>query len=148
MATDRIILHSAIAPAFLTALKAALSSTPSRSPLPTVVSSTSKERLETIVSEAVSGGAKVLFGSALNPNISSSIGQSAACFGPTVLGNFAEDTEFWNEEVFGPLVGYKIVQSEDEAVSAANNTGYGLSAAVFTKDLRRGLAVAKRIESG
>ena len=52
------------------------------------------------------------------------------------------------EEAFGPTVGVLEVESEEEAVRVANDTGYGLSAAVFTEDLRRGFRVARQIDSG
>lgn len=73
---------------------------------------------------------------------------ASVCFAPTVLGGVTEDMAIWHDEAFGPIVGLMVAQSEDEAVRMANKTGYGLSAAVFTRDLRKGLALAKRIESG
>lgn len=147
MSTDRIIVHSDIAPAFLSGLKTALSDMPSDTLLPRVVSATSKARLDNIVANAVSSGAKILFGrdhdvkTATQPTLDAS-------FTPTVIDGVKEDMTFWNEEAFGPVVGCLVVQTEDEAIAIANNTGYGLSAAVFTQDLRRGLSVAKRINSG
>ncbi|CAG8982020.1 hypothetical protein HYALB_00004889 [Hymenoscyphus albidus] len=143
MATDRIILHSQIAPQFLAAFKSALSSAPDgkQPPLPTLVSSASKKRLGSIVDEAINSGAKSLIGRPPK-------GLDGASFAPVILGHIAEDSLFWREENFGPAVGYLIVDSEEEAITAANKTEYGLSASVFTKDLRRGLAVAKKIQSG
>lgn len=72
----------------------------------------------------------------------------AAQFIPTVIGGLSKGMEAWNEENFGPLMGYLTVNSEDEAVEIANGSGYGLSASIFTKDLRRGFALAKRLETG
>lgn len=145
MSTDRIILHSAIAPAFLAGLKAALSNTPGDVPLPKVVSAASKARLDAVVAGAVSEGANILFGKA--PDADAATPPTAA-FVPTVIGDMKEDMSFWNDEAFGPVVGCMVVQSEDEAIAVANKTPYGLSASVFTQDLRRGLAIAKKIESG
>jgi len=147
MSTDRIILHKDIAPAFLSGLKAALSSMPSDVPLPKVVSVASKARLDAVVAGAISDGANILFGSVPGEDRPTTPTLKAA-FPPTIISDMKEDMTFWKEEAFGPLVGCMVVQTEDEAVAVANNTEYGLSAAVFTQDLRRGLAIAKRIESG
>jgi acyl-CoA reductase-like NAD-dependent aldehyde dehydrogenase len=57
-------------------------------------------------------------------------------------------SDFACEETFGPVVSVSEVESEEEAVASANATAYGLSASVFTRDFAKGLAIAKRIESG
>ena len=54
----------------------------------------------------------------------------------------------YGEESFGPVVGVVRVKDEAEAIKVANDTEYGLSAAVFTKDIARGLKVARQIQSG
>jgi len=90
------------------------------------------------VDSAVRDGAKVLCG-----------GKSKElCYYPTVLTNVKTGTPFSCEETFGPVVSVMEVKDEDEAVSVANDTTYGLSAAVFTRDFPKGLAIAERIESG
>ena len=154
MATDRIIVHSSVASAFQAALKTFLSPThgPSASAA-TVISSTSKSRLQSLVSEALSTGAHLLYGNADDNDDGKALGDSqgesvGVKFAPVVLGGMKDDMLVWQEEVFGPVVGVMIAENEDEAVKMANTTGYGLSAAVFTKDLRKGLALAKRLESG
>lgn len=149
MSTDRIIIHSSIASAFLATLKSTLSSMPTSAPASTVVSSASQSRLQSLVSDALSTGAHVFHGNHDGPDQENSEEDNASvCFAPTVLGGLTENMAIWHDEAFGPLVGLMVAQSEDEAVGIANKTGYGLSAAVFTKDLRKGLALAKRIESG
>ena len=50
--------------------------------------------------------------------------------------------------MFGPVVSVTEVKDEEEAVAVANDTMYGLSAAVFTRDFAKGLVIAERIESG
>jgi acyl-CoA reductase-like NAD-dependent aldehyde dehydrogenase len=90
------------------------------------------------VDTAVRDGAKVLCG-----------GKSEGlCYYPTVLTNVRSGTPFSCEETFGPVVSVIEVESEDEAVVVANDTNYGLSAAVVTRDFAKGLALAERIESG
>ncbi|CAF9940664.1 MAG: hypothetical protein HETSPECPRED_002479 [Heterodermia speciosa] len=154
MATDRIIVHSSIASAFQATLKRFLSPThgPSASPT-TVISSTSQSRLQSLVSDALSTGAHLLYGNNDKNDDGKSLGvlqqgSAGGRFAPVVLGGIEENMVIWQEEVFGPVVGVMIAEDEDHAVKMANTTGYGLSAAVFTRDLRKGLALAKRLESG
>jgi acyl-CoA reductase-like NAD-dependent aldehyde dehydrogenase len=94
------------------------------------------------VKDVLSNGGQLFFGT--EPNN----GPGGASFVPTILENIGENAEFWKEESFAPMAGYVIVESEEEAIAMANKTEYGLSAAVFTEDLRRGLIVAKKIQSG
>ena len=54
----------------------------------------------------------------------------------------------YGEESFGPVVAVVRVSGEEEAIRVANDSEYGLSAAIFTRDIARGLRVAKRIQSG
>jgi acyl-CoA reductase-like NAD-dependent aldehyde dehydrogenase len=70
------------------------------------------------------------------------------CYHPTVLTNVKPSTPFAREETFGPVVSVIEVENEEEAVRAANDTAYGLSAGVITRDFVKGLAVAERIETG
>lgn len=69
-------------------------------------------------------------------------------FSPLVLNSISKDVIHWKEEASAPVVGCITFESEDDAIKIANGTAYGLSATAFTCDLRRGLAVAKRIHSG
>jgi len=90
------------------------------------------------VEAAVKDGAKILCG-----------GKSEGpCYYPTVLTNVKPGTPFSCEETFGPVVSVIEVLDEEEAVTVANDTMYGLAAAVFTRDFPKGLAIAERIESG
>jgi aldehyde dehydrogenase (NAD+) len=52
------------------------------------------------------------------------------------------------EEIFGPFVTIDVFSSEEEVLKKANNSIYGLAAAVFTNDIRRGHRVARRLEAG
>ncbi len=67
---------------------------------------------------------------------------------PTVITGATPDMEIFHEEVFGPVANIIFADGEDEAVDLANNCRYGLSASIMTRDETRGLAVARRIESG
>ncbi len=142
MATDRIIVQKSVAPQFAAAMKSALEKNAKESPLPKVVSLASKERLNRLLSDAVEGGASVAFGSDGKQSV------PGAAFIPTVLEDVKGSIKSWEEESFGPVVALATVESDEDAISLANDTGYGLSASVFTKDLRKGIAVARRLETG
>jgi succinate-semialdehyde dehydrogenase/glutarate-semialdehyde dehydrogenase len=67
---------------------------------------------------------------------------------PTVLTDVPPDAPLASEEVFGPAAAVFRVESEAEAVALANDSELGLAGSVWTEDLARGQAVARRIESG
>ena len=100
-----------------------------------------KQQLDQViknVAAAVDDGAKILCG-----------GKSEAlCYQPTVMTNVKTGTPFSCEETFGPVVSVIEVENEAEALKMANDTPYGLSAAVVTGDFNKGLAMAEQIESG
>ena len=91
-----------------------------------------------MVADARSHGAQVLVG-----------GESEGpCFQPTVLHGVTPEMRGYGEESFGPLASIVTVDGVDEAVRVANDTEYGLAAAVFGKDVPTALDVARQIESG
>lgn len=144
MSTDRILVHSSIAPAFMEALKTALNAMGDpTSPPPTLVSVASKNRVEGLISNALSSGAHLIHGS-----VEKNDSQEGVRMAPVLLGGVKEDMPVWQEEAFASLAACMIVNSDEEAIRIANSSGYGLSAAVFTEDLRKGLAMARKIESG
>ena len=67
---------------------------------------------------------------------------------PVVFTNVSSEMRIYREEVFGPFVVIATFESEDEATEMANDTIYGLGAAVFTRDLERAHRVAHEIDSG
>ncbi len=67
---------------------------------------------------------------------------------PSVVLPRSTEDRVWREEVFGPLVAVLPFRDEDEAVAMANDTEYGLSGSIFTRDLGRALRVSRAIESG
>ncbi|KAH8600923.1 aldehyde dehydrogenase domain-containing protein [Bisporella sp. PMI_857] len=142
MSTDRILIHEGIAEKFLAVFKNTIAEMAASSPSPPlVVSAASQNRLQSLISDAISRGAHVLTPSLPSPG-------SGAIFTPTVIGEINPGMIFSQDEAFGPLVGYIIVRDEEEAIELANATEYGLAASVFTQDLRRAFKVAKRLESG
>jgi acyl-CoA reductase-like NAD-dependent aldehyde dehydrogenase len=67
---------------------------------------------------------------------------------PTVVESRSTDEPVWREEVFGPVVAVMPFEDEDHAVALANDTEYGLSGSIYTRDLGRALRVARGVEAG
>jgi succinate-semialdehyde dehydrogenase/glutarate-semialdehyde dehydrogenase len=92
------------------------------------------------VEDAVARGAFVLAGGRARPDLGPS------CYEPTVLAGVTDEMAVCREETFGPVLSLYRVESEDEAVTRANDSRYGLSASVWSA--RRGRAVAARLRVG
>ncbi len=105
----------------------------------------SAEQLETVtrhVEDARERGARVLAGGRARPDLGPFV------YEPTVLEGVTEAMACRDEETFGPVVSLYRVASDDEAIALANDTEYGLNASVWTRDMRRGRAIAARIRTG
>lgn len=94
------------------------------------------------VDDAVGKGAKVLAGGAARPDL------GPAFFEPTLLENVTSDMILHSTETFGPVVSVYRFESDDEAISACNDSVHGLHASVFGRNTRRAHAVARRIQAG
>ncbi|WP_062014552.1 NAD-dependent succinate-semialdehyde dehydrogenase [Aureimonas sp. AU4] len=99
------------------------------------------EKIEYLVADAVARGAKVLQGG-------KALSGSGYFYPPTVLGDVPPDALLMREEIFGPVAALCRFDNEDEAVAAANDTEFGLASYVYSRDLKRALGVAGRIEAG
>jgi aminomuconate-semialdehyde/2-hydroxymuconate-6-semialdehyde dehydrogenase len=100
------------------------------------------EKVDGFVRRAVAGGARVLLGGGVNPDL------GGLYYLPTLLSGAAPGSEILTEEVFGPVLTLQTFSSEDEAVALANSTKYGLAATVFTGDRSRAERVSARLVAG
>jgi vanillin dehydrogenase len=103
-----------------------------------VTSDAARARVMELIDDARSKGAEVLAGGDADGNL----------IAPTVLANVTPEMRIYAEESFGPVVTIVPVEGDDEAVRVANDTEYGLAAAVFGEDVDHALEIARRIESG
>jgi acyl-CoA reductase-like NAD-dependent aldehyde dehydrogenase len=110
--------------------------------LPVVVSKTAVSRIAALIEDATKKGGEIFHGGLPPPS------EKTTQVIPTVIGGVSSDMSLWMEEAFGPLVSYRIFSDEDEVVKVVNGTGYGLSASLWTRDLRKAFALAKRLETG
>ncbi|MEV6952827.1 succinic semialdehyde dehydrogenase [Streptomyces sp. NPDC051183] len=104
-----------------------------------------ERQLETVqrhVDEAVAKGATLVAGGTARPDI------GPLFYEPTILDGVETPMAVCGEETFGPVVSIYRFTDEDEAVAQANATSYGLNSSVWTKDARRGHAVAARLRTG
>jgi acyl-CoA reductase-like NAD-dependent aldehyde dehydrogenase len=67
---------------------------------------------------------------------------------PAIVDEVTPEMLVYQEESFGPIVSVLRFDSDEEAIRMANDSEYGLSSAVFSRDIGRAMAVARRIESG
>ena len=108
-----------------------------------LIDSGAVDRMESLVEDARGRSAKVLAGGARPKDQG-----EGTYYLPTVLDAVPEEARVVHEEPFGPLAPILRFHSIDDAVRIANSTPYGLQAAVYTKDLAKGFALAKRIRAG
>jgi vanillin dehydrogenase len=144
MSTERIVVDRSVADQLSSKLAELAGSLPVGDPRePTtaigpLVNTAAMERVGALVEDAVSKGAEVLSGGE----------PSGPCFPATVLGAVTPEMRVYGEESFGPLVTVVPVDGVDEAVRVANDTDYGLAAAVFSENVPAALELAQRIQSG
>ncbi|MEX2395661.1 MAG: NAD-dependent succinate-semialdehyde dehydrogenase [Balneolales bacterium] len=94
------------------------------------------------VKKSVNQGAKIIMGGKI-PD------QTGYYYPPTILENVEPGMVAFDEELFGPVATFTRVNTEEDAIAVANNSIYGLGAAVFTKDVKRGQEIAsRRLEAG
>jgi acyl-CoA reductase-like NAD-dependent aldehyde dehydrogenase len=144
MSTERIVVDHKIADAFVAKLATKADSLvagdPRKgdTPLGSLIGTEAVDRIQGLIKDAVSKGARVVAGGRSEGTLMSA----------TVLDHVTSAMRIYGEESFGPVVGVVRVNGVDEAVRIANDTEYGLSAAVFSRDIARAMDVARRIESG
>jgi aldehyde dehydrogenase (NAD+) len=108
-----------------------------------LISERQLKKVSRMVDEALERGAKVL-----TKESGSAAPSSGYYYRPTLLSDVETDTELWNEEVFGPVVAVKKFETDAEAIQIANDSKYGLTAAVHTTSLTRQLQYSKQLCSG
>ncbi|WP_175830287.1 aldehyde dehydrogenase [Burkholderia cepacia] len=144
MSTERIVVDTKIADEFVARLAEKARSLPLGDPrkgptvLGSVVDMATVRRCNDLIDDALAKGATLVCG-----------GKSETTLMPaTLLDHVTADMLIYREESFGPVKAIVRVNGDEEAIACANDNEYGLSAAVFSRDVARALTVAKRIESG
>ncbi|EXJ81956.1 hypothetical protein A1O1_08023 [Capronia coronata CBS 617.96] len=139
MATERIIVIESVAKEFEEVLKATYAELypDSYQPQP-AVQLAGANKVKSLVDEALATGSEIMFGK--KP-------EGGQVMHPIILKN-TQNSKIHYDETFGPSVNFVVVPSVEAAIEAANDTVYGLTAAIWSKDLAKALKVATQIESG
>lgn len=142
MATERVIVHAAVAEKFKEIFKKTVDQIFGTPDGLTLVNSIPVTKNKKLLSDALAKGAKVVHG---DPEHTTTINTAMR---PVVLEGIKEGMDLYYTESFGPTVSFFTVESDEEAIALANDTEYGLTASVYTEDLRRAFRIAKKIQSG
>ncbi|OWU72136.1 salicylaldehyde dehydrogenase [Roseovarius sp. 22II1-1F6A] len=143
MSTERIVVVDAIADQFVEKFATKVASLTAGDPLEaahplgSLVNTAAAERVEGLIEDAVAKGATLIAG-----------GGEGTILNAAALDRVTPQMRIYSEESFGPVAAIIRASDTDEAVRIANDTEFGLSAAVFGRDTARAMAVAQRIESG
>jgi acyl-CoA reductase-like NAD-dependent aldehyde dehydrogenase len=144
MSTERIIVVESIADAFAEKFAAKVSGMATgdpregTTPLGAVVDAKTVTHVNALIGNALDKGARLLTG-----------GKGESVLMPaTVVDHVTAAMDLYRDESFGPVVAMIRAKDEADAIRIANDSDYGLSAAVFTRDTARGLTVARQIRSG
>jgi glyceraldehyde-3-phosphate dehydrogenase (NADP+) len=144
ISTQRVLVHRKTYSDFLALLKPLVESIKTGDPmapdtkLGPMVSEAEAQRVQTWIAEAVDDGARVVTGGT----------RSGASFQPTVVADVLPKMRIYREELFGPAVAVTPVDSVEQAIDFANNTSYGLAAAIFTQDVNTAWRFARHAEAG
>ncbi|KAK7744085.1 hypothetical protein SLS53_003603 [Cytospora paraplurivora] len=143
MSTERVIVHRGAAAAFEGRLLASIEKFfPTSADAPLLIHQPAADKVRRLLRDARGKGAELLHSDFEAPL------PVPTRLRPVVVKGVTEDMEIYRHESFGPTVGLHVVDTEEEALRLANDTEYGLTSAVFTEDLRRGLRLARGIETG
>jgi vanillin dehydrogenase len=144
MSTERIVVDEKVADDFVTRFATKAKSLSVGDPregkavLGSVVDHAAAERVTQLVLDAVANGARLVAGGSINGTL----------IGAHVLDHVTPAMRIYGEESFGPVTTVVRANGVDDAVRIANDTPYGLSSAVFGRDVTRAFAVARRLETG
>ncbi|MBA3250842.1 MAG: NAD-dependent succinate-semialdehyde dehydrogenase [Geodermatophilaceae bacterium] len=106
-----------------------------------LIDAVAQDKVTSLVDDAVARGARVLVGG-------KPMEGPGHFYPPTVLADVSDDAAMRHEEIFGPVAPVSSFQTEDEVLTAANDTPYGLVSYLYTRDLARAMRVSERLETG
>ncbi|WP_020604566.1 aldehyde dehydrogenase family protein [Spirosoma spitsbergense] len=144
MATNRILIHQSIYEEFKTKFVAHARQLPYGDPtdkqtiIGPLIDNKAILRIQSMIDESIKQGAVVETGNLVQGNV----------LQPTVLSGMTIDMPIFKDEIFGPAVGIMSFATDEEAIALANATDYGLSGALHTRDVYRGMKLARTVETG
>lgn len=146
MSTNVLLLHDTIADKFISGMKSynLAAAANANSAYRGLFTAQSADRVRALIDDALSKGAIRAIGS----DDSSTASTTNNVIQPTLLDHTPESARIVTDEIFGPAVAVIRFKDEKDAIRIANAREFGLSAAVFSKDIGRAFAIARQIESG
>jgi vanillin dehydrogenase len=143
MSTERIVVLDGVADAFVEKFAVKAKSLPAGDPrghvvIGCMVNPEATQHVKSLIDDAVEKGATMVCGGDFNGTV----------LNATIVDRVGPAMRIYSEESFGPVTTVVRVKGIEEAVRTANDTEYGLSAAVFGRNITRALAVARQIQSG
>lgn len=144
MSTERLVVDKKVADDFVGKFAAKANTLVAgdphkgNTPLGAVVSREAVVKVQDLIKDATAKGAKLVAGGRAE----------GAIMDAAVLDHVTSDMKIYHEESFGPVVCVVRAQDDEDAIRIANDTEYGLSAAVFSRNIPRAMNVARRIDSG
>ena len=144
MSAGRVLVHSKIAHAFVAGLAEKAAALPVGDPaggnvaIGPLINQGQLDHASKLIKDTVAAGATLDFGGTVD----------RLFLTPTVLSGVKPGMPAFEEEVFGPVAAITTFDTDDEAVQLANQTDYGLSAAIISKDVGRAMAIGDRLRTG
>lgn len=147
IAAKRFIVHASIAEEFVKALSAKVNALHCGNPLDaeTQIGPLARkdlmEKLDQQVEQSLKQGAQLLFRQESYP-------KHGFFYPPAIIGNIPPKSPAYQEELFGPVISLFTVNSDEEAITLANDTAYGLGASVWSNNTERAIQIANQLDCG
>jgi acyl-CoA reductase-like NAD-dependent aldehyde dehydrogenase len=145
MSTERFVVDEAVADAFVARfaerVNALETGLPAKSPgcvIGPMIGQGSVQRINHLLDDAVSKGARIVTGGLAE----------TALMGPTLVDCVTREMAIYDEETFGPVTTIVRVKGAEQALAVANDTAYGLSSSIFSRDVTKALGLASRLDAG
>nr|WP_298116293.1 aldehyde dehydrogenase [uncultured Pseudomonas sp.] len=144
MSTERLVVDAKVADAFVEKLAQKAASLRAGDPrdgaslLGSLIDASAGQRIKALIDDALAKGARLVTGGQLDGSIMQA----------TLLDGVTPDMRLYHEESFGPVAVLLRGAGDEELLRLANDSEFGLSAAIFSRDVSRALLLAQRVESG
>ncbi len=103
-----------------------------------LISEGALDKVDNLIADALQKGAKLIVGGKRHGN----------CFIPTIISNISSEMKIFHEEIFAPVISLIAFENDDQVISMANDTLYGLASYIYIGDIAKGWKIAERLEYG